>query len=146
VSATVIDVGARPVGLSICIVDDDADIRESLRFLLEDERYVVEEAGDGAAAIALLRADPRPRVMLLDRMMPRLGGIQTLRALATQPELTRHTIILFMSARHDPPEGQDDEVIKRETFATVIKPFDLDRLLDAVGRATVSLAKRLEAE
>lgn len=137
-----IGAAARPAGLTICIVDDDVAIRESLRFLLEEEAYDVEEAADGAAALALLRADPRPRVMLLDRMMPRLGGIQTLVAIAAQPVLMRHTVILFMSARHDPAGPQDRELIAREAFAAVIKPFNLDTLLKTVERAASALAER----
>lgn len=141
-----LDVQARPAGLVISLVDDDAGIRESLRFLLEEENYEVEELADGATALARLDADSRPRVMLLDRMMPRLSGVQTLRALAARPEFTRRTAILFMSARHDPPEPQDEAFIRDAAFATVIKPFDLDKLLDAIQRAAGALAQRLTAE
>jgi CheY-like chemotaxis protein len=137
------EVRAPLVGLAILIVDDDAAIRESLRFLLEEERYEVEEVTDGLAAIALLQTDRRPRVMLLDRMMPHLDGVQTLLTLAAQPETTRRTVTLFMSARHDPAGPRDDAIIRRETLATIIKPFDLDALLTTIERATTVLAERI---
>lgn len=139
------EVAARPVGLAILVVDDDVAIRESLRFLLEEEQYEVEESADGLAALALLPANPRPRVMLLDRMMPHMGGMETLLALASQPEITRRTVTLFMSARHDPAGPRDGEIIQRETLASVIKPFNIDTLLASVERATTVLAERLAA-
>lgn len=136
-----------PVRPVVCVVDDDSGIRESLRFLFEDAAYEVEEAGDGAAALALLRADARPRIMLLDRMMPCLNGVQTLRQLGTEPEeVLRRTIILFMTARNDPAEPEIAELIRRYTFATVIKPFNLDALLDSVEQADRQLAERSTAE
>lgn len=133
----------RPV---VCVVDDDAGIRESLRFFFEDAEYEVEEAADGASALALLRATGRPRVMLLDRMMTRVDGVQTLRLLADEPALLRHTVILFMTARSDPPDPQAAELVQRLTFATVSKPFNLDALLATVERAATQLATRETAD
>jgi CheY-like chemotaxis protein len=125
----------------VCVVDDDPDIRQCLRFLLEDEGYDAEEADNGEAALGLLHSDPRPRVLLLDRMMPCLDGIQTLRRLMSGPaEVWQRTITLFMTARHDPPEPESMSLIHRSTFATVIKPFDLDRVLATVARASEHLA------
>ncbi len=125
----------------VCIADDDPDIRQCLRFLFEDANYDVEEAENGEAALALLQEDPRPRVLLLDCMMPHLDGVQTLRRLASEPaELRRRTIILFMSARADPPGMESAALIRRSTFATVSKPFDLDALLANVERANEQLA------
>ncbi|HEX5571138.1 MAG TPA: response regulator [Ktedonobacterales bacterium] len=124
---------ARP---TICVVDDDEDIRESLRFLFEEAGYSVEEAEDGDQALALLRADTMPRVVLLDRMMARLDGIETLRRFSAEPaDAQRRTVILFMSARNDPPAQPDADLIARHTFATVFKPFHLDDLLATVARA-----------
>lgn len=125
----------RPV---VCVVDDDTGIRETLRFLLEDEGYTVEEAEDGGELIALLRADPRPRVVLLDRMMARIDGVATLRLLAEQPALARQAAVIFMTARHDPVA--DAGLLRQTMFETVSKPFDLDELLAIVDRACRHLA------
>lgn len=125
----------------VCVVDDDADIRDSLRFLLEDERYEVEEAENGASALTLLREFPRPRVMLLDRMMTRLDGAATLRQLADDPDLLRRTVIVFMTARGDPPDSELGELLHRYTVATITKPFNLDVLLAAVDHASQQLAR-----
>lgn len=127
----------RPV---VCVVDDDQDIRESLRFLFEEAGYEVEEADDGLVALSLLRAQPRPRVMLLDRMMARLDGFQTLRQFGEEPaHIRRDTSVIFMSARNDQPDPADAELIVRQTFGAVVKPFHLDDLLAVVARACDAL-------
>ncbi len=131
----------------VCVVDDDAGIRESLRFLFEDSDYEVEEAENGEKALALLRADVRPRVMLLDRMMPCMDGVQTLRRLGAEPEeVLERTEILFMTARNDPPAPEITELIQRYATATVTKPFNLDALLAAVEDASTRLMGRSAAE
>ena len=58
----------------VLVVDDDTAIRQMLRLVLEDEGYAVREAMDGIEALAALRVSARPLVVLLDLMMPRLGG------------------------------------------------------------------------
>lgn len=57
------------------VVDDDEDIRESMRDLLTDEGYAVTTAANGAEAIDVM-ADIRPCVVLLDLMMPVMNGWQ----------------------------------------------------------------------
>lgn len=126
----------------ICIVDDDAGIRETLRFLFEEFEYSVEEASDGHAALALLRSDPRPRVVLLDYMMSRLDGVATLRQLGDEPDIMRRTIVIFMTARNDPADSEIADVVRQNAFATIEKPYDLEALLAVVERATKHLAQR----
>jgi len=130
----------------VCVVDDDEGIRDTLRYLLEDAGYEVEEAAGGATALRSLEASSLPRVVLLDRMMPRVDGVAVLRALADRPEITRRTAILFMTARSDPPDAEAVRLIAASTAGTVAKPFDLDALLAAVERASEILMARVTAE
>ncbi|HEX2350531.1 MAG TPA: response regulator [Ktedonobacterales bacterium] len=131
----------RPV---VCVVDDDQDIRESLRFLLEEAGYTVEEADNGLELLTLLRTQPRPRVVLLDRMMGQLDGIQTLRQFSGEPTaVRRNTVIIFMSARSDHPDPASADLIAKWIFATVVKPFHLDDLLATVTRASAQLGAQL---
>ena len=58
----------------ILIVDDDAGSRKALAEVLTDEGYTVATAGDGADAMTYLRQGHRPRVILLDLMMPGVDG------------------------------------------------------------------------
>ena len=58
----------------ILVVDDDPDIREVLRLLLS-ESYIVSEAPDGLAALTYMKENPDTDLVVLDVMMPGLGGI-----------------------------------------------------------------------
>lgn len=57
----------------VLVVDDDADIRESLSVLLEGEGYAVRQAADGAQAMAAMASEP-PCFVILDLMMPVMDG------------------------------------------------------------------------
>jgi CheY-like chemotaxis protein len=59
-----------PKGTCILIVEDDADQRESLADVLQAEGYRVAGAADGQDALAHLRNNPAPCIILLDLMMP----------------------------------------------------------------------------
>lgn len=89
--------GVETVTVRVLVVDDSADIRLMLRLLLgRDHRFeVVGEAGDGVQAIELA-GDLRPEVVLLDRQMPVLGGLEAI------PEIRRVSpdseIVLYTAA------------------------------------------------
>src|SRR5690348_14041695 len=83
----------------VLIVDDDPDIRTTLRLLLEDEGYEVEERGDGLACLGALHASPNPLVVLLDYRMPHLNGDEVMRAVAAEGDLTaRHAFVLLTAS------------------------------------------------
>lgn len=131
----------------VLVVDDDLGIRESLRFLFEEAEYEVEEAEDGEEALEVLHREARACVMLLDRMMARFDGAQTLLKLAKEPARVRQrTAVVFMSARSDPPDDQLAALLDRLARAVVNKPFDLDALLDIVARAERPLARYAAAQ
>jgi CheY-like chemotaxis protein len=60
----------------ILIVDDDTDVREVLGELLADEGYETRMCPNGRAALEMLRGGARPRLILLDLMMPVMDGWQ----------------------------------------------------------------------
>lgn len=72
---------------TILIVDDDLYVRESLRDILNDNGYAVEEAADGKTALEILFKRPID-LMLLDLDLPRVNGMDVLRKTATEfPEI-----------------------------------------------------------
>lgn len=82
---------------SVLVADDEPDIRELARVLLEMDGFdVVAEAVDGEQALeryAALDPPPVPSVVLLDNRMPRMGGLETAeRILEQQPE---QCVVLF---------------------------------------------------
>ena len=122
----------------VLVVEDDDTIRAAVRMLLEDEGYGVQEALDGAAALALLRASPERMVVLLDLLMPGMDGLAVLRTLADEMELaTRHSCIMFAAKTIPPPEVAD--LLGRLHMPYVTKPFDTDQLLAVVAEAAERL-------
>jgi DNA-binding NtrC family response regulator len=70
--------GARPARI-ILVVDDSESVRHRIRTWLEEQGHRAEGAEDGRRALALLDAGLAPDLVLLDVMMPGLGGLETLR-------------------------------------------------------------------
>ena len=81
-------------GAEILLADDERAIREALRGLLESRGYVVRCASDGDRALALYR-EHRPDLLLLDVMMPRMGGYAVCEAVRRQD---LDTPVVFLTA------------------------------------------------
>lgn len=111
----------------ILVVDDDPDMRRLLRGVLERVGEVV-EAADGAEALRVVR-EARPRLMLLDVVMPEMSGIAVLQAaLEIAPDLP----VLMLTGEVDVDMAQ--LALDSGAKAFITKPFDLDRLLGEVER------------
>jgi CheY-like chemotaxis protein len=113
---------------SILVVDDDSAILELIAQVLTDEGYSVIAAGDGRTAVELARAK-RPRLILLDLMMPEMNGWQVIAKLQESPP-TRKIPVILLSARRDLAQSAAD----LGATAYIEKPFDLDDLLECVQR------------
>jgi len=111
----------------VCVVDDDDNVREVVRDLLESEGYDVQAFG---SAEAFLAANPEASCLILDVHMPGLGGLELQRKLN---EDKRHIAIIFMTAQGDIPRTV--QAIKAGALEFFQKPFDPDALLQAVARA-----------
>jgi CheY-like chemotaxis protein len=111
---------------TVLVVDDEFAIVEALSELLTWEGYTVRSAGNGRAALEIL-ASERVDVVLMDVMMPTMGGVDAARAIKADPRL-RDIPIVLMTAGPLP----DADV---RWFTTLRKPFDVNALLSAVQRA-----------
>ena len=111
-------------GKSVLIVDDDADIRAALSEVLRDEGFDTATAVDGEDALAWLRKNGRPCVIVLDMMMPVMNGAAFLDAVAALPDVARVPVVV-MSAGRGPFAGEFDAVLR--------KPFALDDVVRAVA-------------
>ena len=102
---------------SILIAEDDADIRDLLRFYLEGEGFRVLEAGDGAAALRIAR-EQSPSMAIVDIMMPEMNGFELTRALRKYSDIP----ILILSAK-----SQDNDKILGLNLGAddyIAKPFN----------------------
>jgi CheY-like chemotaxis protein len=86
----------------ILIVDDDPDVREMIRLLLEAHGHVVTNAASGDAAYAVTPAI-RPDVVVTDMQMPRMDGFQLSQAIRARPGLEQLPIVVLSAL------GEDDE-------------------------------------
>jgi two-component system phosphate regulon response regulator PhoB len=109
----------------VLVVDDEAPVREMLRFVMEQAGFQVTEAADVPEARERLQEDP-PQLILLDWMLPGVSGIEWARSLKRDP-LMRELPIVMLTARGE----EDDRVRGLETGADdyVTKPFSTRELL-----------------
>ena len=121
---------APPLG-SLLIVDDDEEIRSALRHVLEDEGWTVQVAADGEAALDALRARPGEiALVLIDLLMPRLGGAGFLKRKAVEPALAAVPVIV-VSAIPDMTPIPDTPDLR----AVLRKPVSIAALVEAVRLA-----------
>ena len=114
---------------ALCVVDDDADIREVLSDVLTFAGYEVILADDGQSALDRLRARKNGcRLILLDLMMPRMNGWEFRRRQLADPALASIPVMLLTGA------GTAAKAIDElRVEMTIEKPFDLDALLASVA-------------
>jgi CheY-like chemotaxis protein len=113
---------------TILVVDDDADLRETLAQILADVGYSVASASNGEEALSYLRSGPPPSLILLDLMMPVMDGWQ-FRELQRNDAALAGIPVLVISA-----SGTWQEQRTRLGVECVRKPVDFDHLLAAVER------------
>ena len=131
----------------VLIADDDPIIRETLAVVLTRAGYAVEPVSDGVAALRILSAAVDPMVVVLDVLMPELGGLGVLNAVADNPVLTaRHAYMLITAYPRVRRPPAVDETIERLGVTVLYKPFDMQVFLDAVAeRERRLLAPREES-
>jgi CheY-like chemotaxis protein len=109
-------------GRTVLVVDDEPDIRESLKEALIDEGYLVEVAANGRQALDLLPQLSRPCAVIMDIIMPIMSGIELYAAMRAVPALADIPVVVSTS---DPSSAPSGVLIMR-------KPIDLGRLLKTV--------------
>ena len=114
--------------VSVLIVDDDPDICETFKDVLEDAGFSVVCAHDGREGLAAL-AKVRPSLILLDVNMPNMDGYEFLEAQRADPSL-RGIATVVMTA------GHLDLTLPQGSF--VAKPISLRQLLALVSRYCAS--------
>jgi CheY-like chemotaxis protein len=117
----------------VMLVEDDPDANAALECLLRAHHFEVVVAFDGQQALERLRAGPRPSVILLDVMMPRMDGHAFRAAQRADPAFAAIPVIVFSG-------GYDVRSIAEQLGARtyLTKPVDAQRLLDAVRRCCFS--------
>jgi CheY-like chemotaxis protein len=109
---------------TVLVVDDEPDIRESLRDALEDEGYCVAVARNGKEALDTLPTLEKPVAVILDIIMPVMSGTEFYANIQADPRFADMPVLISTSDASRAPSG----------VLLMKKPIDLDRLLDAVAK------------
>jgi DNA-binding NtrC family response regulator len=113
----------------ILIVDDDKNIRFTLKEFLIDNGFASVEAPNGSSAVEIFKRE-KPLIVLLDLKMPDMNGIQCLQLLKeTDPTIP----VIIITAHGDVPTAV--EAIRLGAYDFILKPPNFDRLMLTVKRA-----------
>lgn len=115
--------------ISVLVVDDDPTVRDDLAELLAVEGLRAVSASNGDEALAILRAGLRPRLIILDLMMPVMNGYEFREEQLRDPRCAQIPVIAF-SAVLNPEEPR----MLLEPDAYLQKPIDLAVLLTLVRK------------
>ncbi|HVJ52339.1 MAG TPA: ATP-binding protein [Aliidongia sp.] len=140
------------VGKRVLVADDNADMRDYVRRLLNAQGYEVESVGDGEAALAAARART-PDLVLSDVMMPKLDGFGLLRAIRGEAAIAGTPVILLSARAGEEAKvegldaGADDYLIKpfaaRELLARVSANIQMSRVRREAAREVMRSEQRV---
>jgi CheY-like chemotaxis protein len=126
---------------TILVAEDEIIVQKVIKAAIEHKGYVCEVVSDGTACLERLARAPVPELLLLDLVMPQVGGIEVLERLKGIPAAERFPIVVLT--------GKSDVPIVKQAFQLgaddyVVKPFDvkvlterLDDLLFTAGEARI---------
>lgn len=122
-------VSAKAGGKRILLVDDDHEIVESMRTVLESRGYQILVARDGNQGLVLAEGE-EPDLVVLDMMMPKRSGFLVLEKLRrTRPHPMR---VIMITANEGSRHKAYAEMLGVDDY--IRKPFAMDRLLESVDR------------
>lgn len=114
----------------ILIVEDEAVIAENLQALLQARGHQVALASDGAAALDAARKSP-PDLMLLDIMLPKMGGFDVCKLLKSAAPTKKIKIVMITGLGR---MGDVETAFANGADDYIIKPFDSERLFKKVDK------------
>ncbi|MEE8592146.1 MAG: PAS domain-containing protein, partial [Spirochaetia bacterium] len=130
----------------VLVVDDNSSAREILGSILASFGLRVDQAGSGEAALALLEEandyDPY-KMVIMDWMMPGMDGIETIRAIQSEPRLTEVPTVMMITAYGRKELSQSAAGINISSFLKkpVIPSTLLEAIMPAMGFETAELVQ-----
>ena len=118
-----------PRSLRVLLVDDDAEIIESMRTVLESKGYEILVARDGNQGLLMAERE-NPDLVVLDMMMPKRSGFLVLERLRRSHPVPMRVIMI--TANEGSRHRAYAEMLGVDDY--IRKPFAMDRLLDSVQR------------
>jgi CheY-like chemotaxis protein len=119
----------------IMVVNDSVEFLQLMEELLKDEGYVVTIGETGAGTRSAAKRS-RPDLIVLDVRLPDMSGFEVLDLLRLDPETEAIPILLCTAAVRD--VQAQEPILRQRGIPVLVKPFDLDELLEAVRTALQS--------
>lgn len=119
----------------ILVVEDEPSLQKLLEYQLKKIGHEIVVAADGKQALASVKSD-RPDLVLLDVMLPVMGGFQVLRQLQ-EDKNTSDIPVIMLSAK-----GQQHDIaagIEKGVFDYITKPFNIPNLAERIDKALASI-------
>lgn len=116
--------------INVLVAEDEQNIAESLRFILERADCRVRHASDGEQALEEVRSDI-PDVVILDVMLPSLNGFDVLKTIRAD-EALRSIPVLILTAKGQAQDRKTADALGADAFVT--KPFANSEIVSAVKR------------
>ena len=117
----------------ILVVDDEAAIRDLIKDVLSMDGHTFDEADNGSAALERLKAKPDYDLVIMDRNMPKMTGIQALTILRGNPTLAKVKVLMCTSAS---VTKEVDEAFAAGATDYILKPINLQMLAGKVRKIT----------
>jgi DNA-binding response OmpR family regulator len=118
------------LGVDVLIAEDEPSILDSLDFILRRAGYSIESVTDGDAVLAAVRRQ-RPRLLVLDVMLPKRSGFEVLKLIRADV-LTRDLPVMILTAKGQAQDRQIAEELGASSFIT--KPYANAEVVGTVQR------------
>jgi CheY-like chemotaxis protein len=119
----------------ILVVDDEAAIRDLIQEVLAMEGHTCDQADNGAAALECLRKGTKYDLVIMDRNMPKMTGLQALQLIKTTPQLALLKVLMCTSASIT---KEVEEAFEAGATDYILKPINLAMLAGKVRKHTAA--------
>lgn len=123
--------------VTVLLIEDEKHIRQIVKYNLELEGFTVNTAENGKVGLEMLRSmKEKPEIVLLDRMMPEMDGLEVLQAIREDYKLENIPVIM-LTAKQDTGDMKDAFEARANGYIT--KPFDPEKLGDMIKKKLIRI-------
>jgi two-component system, cell cycle response regulator DivK len=119
------------MGKRVLVVEDDAQNSYLLRFLLEKSGYAVEVVTDGEQAVQAASREPRPDVILMDILLPKLNGYEATKCIKELPGVVGVPVIAITAYSM---KGDRERILAAGCDGYIAKPIDPETFVEEMER------------
>ena len=120
-----------PTSSSLLIVDDDRLTSSLLEYVFTRQQWSVVTLRDGQAALAFIESQAPVDVIVLELLLPHVGGLELLQDIRRDPRW-QHTRVVILSAKNSITDLKQAFVMGADDY--LVKPFDPEELVARVQR------------